>query len=423
MPLRVFPIFFCPENMFIKISKIMSRFTSYYLYQKYEKVGDGEWTPTYPNEYSISGDSENTMPLMIKSENDAQCGYRDPIYRWADTEDTICVYVEDDPYANEYLTIESQEDNNKIYWKASSEGYQRRVISVSTDDGETWTNYISTTGGSGTTIATLNAGESILVKGENSHYAQTTILDETGIDFTFNHEFKTTGQFEAKGNIMSLISGDSFVNVKEFTSDNAFGALFRNCSGLTSAEHLVLPATTLSGACYYQMFRNCTSLTTAPKLPATTLAICCYFGMFQGCASLTTAPQLPAMTLASGCYESMFAGCRNLTTVPLILPATTLARFCYAYMFIHCTSLTTAPELPALNLVNGCYSNMFYDCSSLNYIKCLATNKTATGCTDNWIGEYGAYVAPTGTFVKNAAMTNWSTGSNGIPYGWTVQNA
>lgn len=69
----------------------MSRFTSYYLYQKYEKVGDGEWTPTYPNEYSISGDSENTMPLVIKSENDANCGYSDPIYRWADTEDTICI--------------------------------------------------------------------------------------------------------------------------------------------------------------------------------------------------------------------------------------------------------------------------------------------------------------------------------------------
>lgn len=401
----------------------MSRFTSYYLYQKYEKVGDGEWTPTYPNEYSISGDTENTMPLVIKSESDANCGYSDPIYRWANTEDTICVYVEDDPYANEYLTIESQEDNNKIYWKASTVGYQRKVISVSTDDGETWTNYISTTGGSGTTIATLNAGESILVKGENSHYAQTTRLDDDAIVFSYHQEFKTTGQFEVKGNIMSLISGDSFVNVKEFTSDNAFGGLFKDCSGLTSAEHLVLPATTLSGACYAYMFDGCSSLTTAPKLPATNLVRWCYAHMFVGCTSLTTTPELSATTLAAGCYHTMFAGCRNLTTAPSILPATTLSRWCYAYMFIHCTSLTIAPELPALNLVNECYYCMFYDCSSLNYIKCLATDISARACTNQWIGEYGAYVSSSGTFVKASSMNNWPTGSNGIPSGWTVQNA
>ena len=63
----------------------MSQYTSYYLYQKYEKRGEQDWIPVYPNTYSISGDSENPMSLSAKTENDPACGYTppsEPIYRW-----------------------------------------------------------------------------------------------------------------------------------------------------------------------------------------------------------------------------------------------------------------------------------------------------------------------------------------------------
>lgn len=63
----------------------MSQYTSYYLYQKYEKRGEQDWIPVYPNSYSISGDSANPMPLSIKDENDPTCGYVPvvvPIYEW-----------------------------------------------------------------------------------------------------------------------------------------------------------------------------------------------------------------------------------------------------------------------------------------------------------------------------------------------------
>ncbi len=103
----------------------------------------------------------------------------------------------------------------------------------------------------------------------------------------------------------------------------------------------------------------------------------------------------------------------------LILPATTLTQYCYSGMFRNCTSLTTAPKLPAEALVGGCYSSMFYGCSSLHYIKCLATNISASGCLSNWVNG----VAATGTFVKVASMSSWPSGANGIPSGWTVQNA
>ena len=88
-------------------------------------------------------------------------------------------------------------------------------------------------------------------------------------------------------------------------------------------------------------------------------------------------------------------------------------------MFNDCTSLTTAPELPATTLANQCYKYMFYKCSNLNYVKCLATDISATECTSAWLAD----VSSSGAFIKDANMTNWTSGSNGIPSGWTVQNA
>ena len=198
-------------------------------------------------------------------------------------------------------------------------------------------------------------------------------------------------------------------------ADYCYNNMFYGCSRLTTAPEL--PATTLAINCYEGMFYGCTSLTTAPTLPATTLEGGCYVNMFKDCSSLTTAPELPATTLAFMCYENMFSGCRSLTTAPE-LPATTLERACYKHMFNGCSSLTTAPALPATTLTIWCYRNMFYGCSNLNYIKCLATNISASKCTDNWVSG----VASIGTFVKATNMTGWTTGVNGIPSGWTVED-
>ena len=103
----------------------------------------------------------------------------------------------------------------------------------------------------------------------------------------------------------------------------------------------------------------------------------------------------------------------------LILPATTLANWCYASMFYLNRKLIAAPELPATTLTKSCYKNMFGGCTNLNYIKCLATDISASDCTYNWLDG----VSSTGTFVKNASMSGWSTGVNGIPEGWTIINA
>jgi len=178
--------------------------------------------------------------------------------------------------------------------------------------------------------------------------------------------FSASTSFDVEGNVMSLLYGDNFVGQYDLGNNTRiFARLFQE-SGVVSAENLVLPATTLSNYCYEYMFYGCASLVTVPKLPATTLAERCYQNMFQYCASLTTAPELPATTLAIGCYKSMFYGCTNL-----------------------------------------------------NYIKCLATDKSASSCTSYWV--YGVQTN-SGTFVKAASMTSWTTGANGIPTNWTVQD-
>jgi len=338
-------------------------------------------------------------------------------------------------YASQYLTIKALSAGT-LYWYTNSTSFTR-TIEWSNDDGQNWNSVTSSNANSGSVITTVQPGDEILLKGDNDWYCG------KAANLTGTTSFKTDFAFDVYGNINSLINSTAFTEVYDFSSGHTFCYLFSDCSGLRSAEHLImqttglteecydsmfygcaslttapeLPATTLANSCYLWMFSNCTSLTTAPALPATTLAQSCYSSMFNGCTSLTAAPELPATTLASTCYSGMFLRCTSLVTPPA-LPATTLAQGCYRSMFNSCTSLTTAPELLATTLVSECYSGMFNGCTSLSYIKCLATNTSLYGYTDNWV----ASVASSGTFVKSGNAT-WSTGNNGIPYNWTVQDA
>ena len=291
---------------------------------------------------------------------------------------------------------------------------------------------------------TIPTDGKVYLRGNNDYFS---VYDYDNYDdilyyhyFEFENVSQDTLYVEAHGNINSLLSK---TNWNEITTlpEYCYYQMFNGCRSLTTAP--ALPATTLANYCYYQMFLGCRSLTTAPELPATTLANSCYSYMFNGCTSLTTAPTLPATTLADYCYSYMFNGCGGLTTAPALpattladycysnmfrncgslttapeLPATTLADYCYSYMFRNCRSLTTAPALPATTLANNCYEGMFLFCTSLNYIKCLATNISASNCTTDWVKP----VARSGTFVKAANMTGWTTGFNGIPEGWTVED-
>ena len=345
-----------------------------------------------------------------------------------------------------------------ILWRAQNTAYTT-TIEYSLDSGETWTSTTSNTGDSAPSIS-VNAGDVVQFRGDNATYATGTSK--------YNCFCGSTAIFEAKGNIMSLIYSTGFETATTLTDKYAFLNLFRSCTGLTSAENLVLPATTLADNCYdfmfygcrslvtapelpattladncyshmftgcrslvtaptlpattlaqycyNSMFNSCTSLTQAPELPATTLAQYCYTSMFNNCTSLTQAPELPVTTLTDNCYYNMFGSCTNLTQAP-VLPATTLAKSCYSNMFYGCTSLTSAPELPATTLTDNCYVDMFRNCASLNYIKALITSPVSSNLK-RWVTG----VASSGTFVKHPNAT-WTTGDDGIPSGWTVVDA
>ena len=275
-------------------------------------------------------------------------------------------------YSKEYLTFVALEDTQ--YSFASALQYS---LQYSTDNGNSW-NTLSAT----QNTPTIQSGNKVLWKG-----------NIYGTQSNYGVIFSSTGRYSIEGNIMSLRYGDNFRNQVILSEPYIFRNIFNDNIKLISAENLVLPATTLANNCYSFMFYNCTGLTKAPAI-------------------------LPATTLANNCYYYMFQGCTSLVQVPT-LPATTLAQYCYRYMFTGCRSLTTAPELPATILTNFCYENMFAGCTSLNYIKCLATDISATNCTSNWVTA----VSSTGTFVKNSNITSWTTGNDGIPTGWTVQDA
>lgn len=282
-------------------------------------------------------------------------------------------------YSHQYFTMEILTAGT-ICWMAGANA-TRKTIEYSINGGS-WTSITATTAG---TTFNVSVGDKVRFKGTNATYCQGSSAS------TYANTFSgSTASFNAYGNIMSLIVGDSFLTANTFTGTYVFRNFFYGTK-IADASNLILAATALTEGCYLGMF---------------------------GETQIPIAPNLPATSLATGCYFNMFLRCSNLTTVPSILPATTLYQNCYRAMFYTCTNLTTAPELPAPTLANSCYYQMFDGCSKLNYIKCLATNISTTSPLNNWVRG----VAASGTFVKAASMTSWPSGNNGIPNNWTVVN-
>jgi len=304
--------------------------------------------------------------------NSEDCGYVPPtpenMYRWIDTGEYVC---EEFDYQNQYLTLDIISDGT-IKWRRFGDTFQ--AISYSLDSGSTWTTIVPSTDGA---VINVNAGDIVFLKGEHSSYSDVVEREH----HYYASFYGSTAYFNVYGNIMSMISGDSFTEATSF-GNYAFYGFFEN-TNVVNAKNLYMPVMNLTQHCYWNMFQYCTSLKTAPSiLPATTLAYECYRRMFGGCTSLETTPTLPATTLASQCYMSMFGGCTSLTTAPE-LPATILADDCYEYMFNGCTSLTTAPSvLPATDIPYSAYRRMFKDCTSLVTAPEISGITLANGSTE-----------------------------------------
>ena len=234
--------------------------------------------------------------------------------------------------------------------------------------------------------------------------------------------FAMNGRCNIRGNVMSLLCGDSFKDVDIISQNYAFSNLFKNATSIISAENLVLNFNTLSSYCYQYMFSDCENLEIAPTLlnigtvgeygcygmfyNCKKLKICpeiscdkvfprafaymfnncisltetpeqlpypktsfvnggyyAYMGMFKGCSALTKLPK----KLYAGHYMSqdMFAGCTSIEDASYVEISSANRNYCFSGLFSGCTSLVNAPELPATTLGYNCYSSMFKGCTSL----------------------------------------------------------
>lgn len=270
-----------------------------------------------------------------------------------------CIYDPTHDYSKDYLTLRVL-SNGTIGWNAIGTG-AAKTVQYSKNNG-TWTSITA----SSTMSIPVVIGDVVRFKGTNTRYCEGDKANYSSFGSTEGGVGGGTAQFNAEGNVMSLIYGDNFDGQTALTSSYNFCQLFK-CSHCVSAENLVLPA----------------------------------------------------MTLTLYCYRAMFSRCNDLIKTPKILPATTLAQGCYYYMFEQSPSFTDAPELPAETLVTQCYCSMFDKCTSLNYIKCMATSGfSSSNCKASWVRS----VASSGTFVKDSSVSvnTWSRGNNGIPTNWLV---
>lgn len=349
---------------------------------------------------------------LYRQESDFQNDYWGDAYRrhWVSytTEDPKHIDYdksETEKLKRTYLTFEILSSGN-IVWKSSNAAVAK-TIEYSKDSGETWTQITSTTGG---TSVSVSSGETVQFRGNNGTYCNNS-QDGTR-NYDYNSFSGTTCNFNVRGNVLSLISGDDMIKYadEEIPSTVRLSGLFKNVTSLLNADKLVFCSyiernsiyvdmfggctnlltppvfasknpEALRSHCYRRMFENCTSLRTLPKLPYAKTATFCYGSMFNGCSSITMAPKnyLIATELAVSCYSAMFSGCTSLVTVP-DLPVTTLADGCYQNMFNGCSSLTATPKLPALTMVLSCYDGMFASCTSLTKLPVLPATTLANYC-------------------------------------------
>ena len=329
-----------------------------------ERLQDETNCPITPQERWVVVEDETICDGFDKHAVEKKQQSIDGGVTWTDTTETRkgevierncveCGYVP--RYAEQYLTIESLEDNNeiKIQPPVTDAFMGNYPFYYSTDEGATWMKFDELCNENyPTSITTINNGQKLLLRADRDRYGTESN----------KYIFYTSKNCNIYGNIMSMLESLNFVTRLNTHYAGQFNGFFSGCK-VVSAENLVLPSI-LAGYDFVSMFNGCTSLVNAPVLPATTLTNNCYASMFKGCTSLVNAPELNAATLT---------------------------RYCYYFMF------------------NGC--------TSLNNIKCIATDISAAYCTERWV--YG--VASSGTFTKNN-QTEWTTGTSGIPSGWTVIN-
>ena len=168
------------------------------------------------------------------------------------------------------LTFQAIKEGTITYTAAKAE---YTVEYKKNNDG--WTTYSS--------AISVAVGDVVSFRGTNSTYYMST-----GELIGVPSKFACSSACYIYGNVMSLISKESFSTTTSFTAEKTFLRMFEGNTNLRSHPYkdLVLPATTLTTGCYQNMFNGCTGLTRSAILADATGAKNAYQYMYNGCTSL-----------------------------------------------------------------------------------------------------------------------------------------
>ena len=289
----------------------MSEFSSYYLYQRYEKRGDQPWLPSYPNTLSIDGDG--TMPLVVKEEDDPQCGYvppLTPIYEWRLVSGYICDECGSTQYR--WYTTSTFCDGNDKY------AHQKKQYS---SDGVTWVD------------VSPSETQDIIIE-----------YDSMGCGYvppSFDGKWFAT--YTSGTTSSAACDSTSAITSSEITLTNLESFVVGDC------------VTSIGGSAFY----GCASLINI-TIPNSVTSIGGY--AFDGCSGLTS------INIPSGItsIESLtFSGCKSLTSVTIPNSVTSIGQ----NGFRNCSGLTSV-TIPSG--VTSIHPYGFYGCSGLTSITCLA---------------------------------------------------
>ena len=403
----------------------MGQYTSYYLYQKYEERGEQEPIPCYPNVYSIDG--EGTMPLVVKSSADTECGAEGTIEDWFAVS-TYCVGVS--KYEKQEKAISYDDGDTWVYtgeyrdelvepysvecgyvppppqyrtisgdtYCSGATGYDKYVdlyYQVSYDGGISW----HTTSSASTLVEAYSEDcgyEPIYswnvvgdMCGECDEQTNVVIHDNSGNTYTISGSGEIT-RSEVSG--YANVAYDIVIkNYCTSIGENAF-------SGFSGVYFARIPSTVQTIG--ERAFIGCSAMTEC-QVPSGTTSIGA--SAFTDCISLCYA-DIPTSVLSIG--EDTFKNCLNFRYVSIPTSITSIPNNC----FYNCDALS---DIELHSGITSIGDSAFGNCNGLYSVTVFASTPPTLG--NNVFDNYNIKIyVPSGSVNTYKTASGWSNYSNNI---------
>ena len=347
----------------------MGQYSSYYLYQKYEKRGEQDWIPCYPNVFSMSGDSQNPMPFVLRSDCDPQCGCSSFLEQWVNLDPTVVWVCE------------------------GTTKYYKQQKQISFDGGITWINQDEYRKGALIESSSSDCGESRyawnLVSGyicDDCEQVKAKLSDSANT-YTVVYDNSHT---LTRAEIESAITPQTieYAVIGDFTIAIGDGCF----SGCSAMEYIRIPYTVTSIG--DSAFRGCSAMTEC-SLPT---------GMQHiGNSAFTDSISLAFVNLPDGVLSigtSAFQNCLNFRYINIPTSLTSIPNYC----FYNCDGLSDIELHEGITSIGDA---AFAECSGL-YTVTLGSN-AFYGASSN----LKIYVPSASVDIYKAA-SGWSNYANKI---------